>query len=286
LDLCPICNSSKTVKVYEDELGDDVADVTYNFSPHTRRTYRIVECGECTHQFVAPLPQLESLYKVTEDTVYASSLAQRRKSAECWMTIVRETSPNAKSLLDVGCNIGLFLDEAAKTLHAEGVELSEWASNQAARRHVVHQRKVSELQLHNKFDVATLWGVIEHLEDPAHEIAAVTDMLTKHGTLLIYTGDRSALLPRFLRKKWWWYQGMHIQYFTRASLVHLLTKLNFTIVEIRWLPIYFSLASLGQSINRYRIAKPLVWLLKLFKTESLLIRITLSGEMLVVARKN
>jgi len=34
------------------------------------------------------------------------------------------------------------------------------------------------------------------------------------------------------------------------------------------------------------MAKPLVWLLKLFPTESLLIKVTLSGEMLVVARKN
>jgi hypothetical protein len=104
--------------------------------------------------------------------------------------------------------------------------------------------------------------------------------------LFVYTGDRSALIPRLLGKKWWWYQGMHIQYFSRSTLSRLLDDTGFSVVAVRNLPIYFSLASLGQSLNRYSVAKALVRVLKSFPAAGQLVRITLSGEMVIVARRN
>lgn len=138
----------------------------------------------------------------------------------------------------------------------------------------------------SRFDVATMWGVIEHLDHPRRELASVHDLLQPGGTLFLYTGDRSALIPRLLGKKWWWYQGMHIQYFSRSTLSRLLNDIGFSVVAVRRLPVYFSLASLGQSLNRYRVAAPIVWALNRLPNEHLLVRITLSGEMLIVARRD
>lgn len=284
--VCPVCSGSSWFKVYDDELNGQSPPVDYAFSPQTRLTYQIVECSDCRHRFVNPLPNLGQLYTDNEDLTYLNSVPQRRISARRWLQIVRRHSPlGSKNLIDIGCATGVFLDEAATEFTVEGVELSRWAADFAALRHVIHRRPISELGLNTKFDIATMWGVIEHLENPKKELEAVRQCLRRSGLLFVYTGDRRALLPRLLGKRWWWYQGMHIQYFSRSSLTHLLNDCGFTVIGHQRLPVYFSLSSLAQSLNRYQIAKPAVSILRMIKLERMFIRLTLSGEMLLVARR-
>jgi 2-polyprenyl-3-methyl-5-hydroxy-6-metoxy-1,4-benzoquinol methylase len=282
---CPICDSQKLAEVFPDELLGSTATVDYNFSPKTRLTYRIVDCRDCTHRFVSPLPSISSTYVENEDPTYLASLPQRQRSAREWLTTVTRYSPDARSLLDVGCATGVFLDVASELLHVEGVELSHWAAQIAVRRHIVHQRAVSELGLDQQFDVVTLWGVIEHFEHLQCELDAIRSLTVSGGHLFIYTGDREALLPRLLGKRWWWYQGMHLQYFSRKTLTQLLKQSGFEVIAVHRLPVFFSLSSLGQSLNRYRLFRPLVWLLKQLPQNRMLIRLTLSGEMLLVAKR-
>jgi hypothetical protein len=78
---------------------------------------------------------------------------------------------------------------------------------------------------------------------------------------------------------------MHIKYFSRSTLTQLLNACGFSVVGERRLPMYFSLASLGQSLNRYRIFRPIVRLLQSLPASRLLVKLSLSGEMLVIARK-
>ena len=68
--VCPVCDSPNNKKVYDDELGDALPTVDYNFSPQTRKTYQIVECVDCSHQFVHPLPNLTNLYQANVDDAY------------------------------------------------------------------------------------------------------------------------------------------------------------------------------------------------------------------------
>ena len=284
-ETCPICESQNLAEIFPDELKGLAATVDYNFSPKTRLTYRIVDCQDCTHRFVSPLPKIESAYVENEDSVYLTSLPQRQRSACEWLAIVTRYSPHSTSLLDVGCATGVFLDVAGDRMHVEGVELSHWAAEVASRRHVIHQQPVSQLQLDKQFDVVTLWGVIEHFEHPQVELDAIRSLTVSGGHVYVYTGDREALLPRLLGKRWWWYQGMHLQYFSRRTLTRLLEQSGFEIVTVQRLPVFFSISSLGQSLNRYRLLRPLVWLMKQFPQSQLLVRLALSGEMLVVAAR-
>lgn len=283
--VCPVCDSLNSKRVYDDELGDALPTVDYNFSPQTRKTYQIVECVDCSHQFVHPLPNLTNLYQANVDNAYLNSAPQRRRSAQEWLGIVTTYAPtDASSLIDIGCATGMFLDQAAHRYRVEGIELSAWAADLASSRHQIHRMPVSELKTGRCFDIATMWGVIEHLDDPSKEIAAVHQLLNDSGLLFIYTGDRSAPLPRLLGKRWWWYQGMHIQYFTKSSLTRLLQSRGFAVIGQHHLPVFFSIASLSQSLNRYRVMRPLVWLMQCLPWKGL-IKLTLSGEMLLVAKK-
>lgn len=281
---CPVCGESACRDRYSDELVGRFPTVDYNFSPETRLTYQILDCLTCNHQFAVPPIDIKSLYSETHDEVYLSSKSQRQRSASDWLSIVREYAPNAKSLIDIGCSVGIFLDSASEYFDVHGVELSTWSAEIAAKRHSVSLSPLSSSPPKQRFDIATMWGVIEHLEDPKREVNAIQNALSEGGVFFVYTGNRRAILPRLLGKKWWWYQGMHIQYFSKVSLGQLLTEAGFEVIATRNLPIYFSLASLAQSLKRYRSAVPLVRLLRTDLLANRLVRITLSGEMLMVAR--
>lgn len=236
---CPVCDCPNHKKAYDDELGDELPTVDYNFSPQTRKTYQIMECVNCSHQFVHPLPNLAALYQENVDDAYLNSAPQRRRSAQEWLRIVTTYAPEASSLIDIGCATGMFLDEAVYRYRVEGIELSTWAADLASSRHRIHRMPVSEMKTERRFDVTTMWGVIEHLDNPQKEITAVHQLLTDSGLLFIYTGDRHALLPRLLGKRWWWYQGMHIQYFTKSSLTMLLQSCGFAVIGQHQLPMFF-----------------------------------------------
>jgi SAM-dependent methyltransferase len=197
---------------------------------------------------------------------------------------IRQPPPHY-SLLDIGCATGIFLNCAARYMRVEGIELSQWAADTAPRRHRVDRQTLAMLNSSQKFNIITLWGVIEHIENPRSEIRSAKAHLVKDGLLFIYTGDRSASVTRILGKRWWWYQGMHIQYFTKSSLQPLLVSEGFEIVGTQRLPMFFSLHSLGQSLNRYELASPFVWLLQRFPKDKIFLRLRLSVEMLMVARK-
>lgn len=284
MSVCPVCSSSKSKEVYPDELNGLAPSVDYAFSPITRLTFRIVECLACEHQFVNPVPDLNGLYEENEDPIYLASNHQRILSARSWMKIVAKHCANARRLIDIGCATGVFLDEAAKSMDVSGIELSRWSGDIASQNHEVFRHPVSQLTVESRYDVATLWGVIEHLDNPASEVRAIRQILNDRGLLFVYTGDRSAWLPKILGKKWWWYQGMHIQYFTKSSLTRLLVENGFEIIGSDQLPIYFSLHSIGQSMNRYKLAKPLVWLFQNSPVKNIVVRLKLSGEMLLIAR--
>lgn len=231
------------------------------------------------------MPDLLDAYASTEDAVYLESREQRMHTARNSVKVIRKFVPAGSRLLDVGCAAGFFLDVAADEFNVEGLELSKWAANQASKSHPVHRQPLSDLGFKEIFDVITMFGVIEHLSDPARDIAAAHQALKSGGYLFIYTGDVEAFVARVLKKKWWWYQGMHLQYFSGRTIDMLLGRFGFEIVQHRLHPVYFSLRSLAQSLARYPVTRPLQALLRTKLLQSHSVKLIVSGEMLVISRK-
>lgn len=130
---------------------------------------------------------------------------------------------------------------AANEFKVEGLELSKWAADLASKNHIVHRKPLSELDFDECFDAIRMFGVIEYFCNPAEEIAAAQRALKPGGYLFIfiYNGVARSLAARILRKKWWWYQGTHLQYFSNNSLDLPLKRFGFEIIEHRLHPCTF-----------------------------------------------
>lgn len=281
---CTLCGSTDHAELYPDELGERPARVDYDFSPETRRTYRIVKCRGCDLVFANPMPDLSAAYVDTVDRIYLATLDQRRVTAE-WALARLLRHVEGGRLLDVGCATGVFLDAAAGRFETEGVELSRWAREIAAERHAVHAEPLGALAFEGRFDAVTLWDVIEHFEDPLRELRAIHAALKPGGVLAIYTGDLDAWLPRLLGKGWWWFQGMHVHYFSARTLGTMLEKAGFRVIERGVFAKFFRLNSLAKSFRRYRLAAPVSWLLERPELGRRMVPLRLSGEMLMFARR-
>jgi 2-polyprenyl-3-methyl-5-hydroxy-6-metoxy-1,4-benzoquinol methylase len=282
---CPICKKDKFSILTEDTLGDSLPYFGYDFNTTSRLTNRILLCSNCGHGFSNPIPpNIYSNYIDIEDIQYLKNKQSRILIAHKILNIIKKYTKGGK-LLDVGCSTGDFLSIAKSTFDAEGLELSEWASKEASKHNLVHKMILSDLY-EKKYDLITLWGVIEHFENPEKEIKEIYRLLNSNGILCIWTGDRSSITAKILGLRWWYYMGQHIQYFTKNSLDLLLTQNNFIKKATYTYPYVMSLRQIANSLKRYKALGSIAGFLfnnKLFG--NITITIKLPGEMFRIYQK-
>jgi len=288
---CVICSSSELEEVHPAEISRiEEVSFSYSFSPENCKTFRVVRCTRCSHVFCAPLPSgIVGSYRDVIDDEYLKHAESRRLSADAVLRTVEGYAPG-KRLLDVGCATGDFLDVArTRGYAAEGLELSTWSCNIArGRGHTVHQEPLAAFAAREtaRFDLVSLIGVIEHFSDPRAEMANLAALVRPGGLVVIWTGDSNALLPRALGRRWWYWQGQHIQFFTHRSLSRLVEDAGFHHVATTRYPFAATQATLANSLRRYRLHRLMsAALVPLFALRPV-VYLKLSGEMLFIAQRS
>ncbi len=285
-----MCDSSDVSEISPSQITD-VAQVSfsYMFKPEHQRTFRIVRCRRCSHVFCDPVPEtIGRHYQDVVDEEYLRHDESRRLAAREVLRVIQTHVPGGV-LLDVGCATGDLLDVARGVgYRAEGVELSRWSADIARKRGlVVHEEVLARLaeRCPASFDVVSLMGVIEHFANPRAEMANIAALLKPGGLVAIWTGDVSSYLSRVLGRKWWYWQGQHVQYFTHKSLERLAADAGLAHVETQRYPFAATHRTLSNSLRRYRFHRVFsAALLPLFKVRPV-IYLRLPGEMLFLARK-
>ena len=284
---CPICAAHDSQPLYPDTLGGRLPRLVYEYSPEHMRTYRWVRCQACRHAFCSPRPsQLRRLYEDVEDPAYLEFRPNRIATAKNVVQQIRRYRP-AGRLLDVGCATGDFLSVARASFEVEGLELSRWAAQIARGQGLpVHECDLQGFAPEQPFDVLTLWGVIEHFEEPARDVRKMAELLRPGGLVCLWTGDAESWIARLLGKKWWYVQGQHLQLFSEYSLQRIFAMAGFEDVWIGRYPYVTTVGSLAKGLNRYPAVGPAAhralshpWVAARALT------LTLPGELFAIFRK-
>jgi len=144
-----------------------------------------------------PQPDFDDLSKYYESDAYISHtdstkglmafLYQQVKgySLRKKVSIIKKLNSGTGSLLDIGAGTGDFLKSAQKKgWKISGVEPSEKARGIATEKKISLKESIDAVK-GQKFDVVTLWHVLEHLPNLEAYIQKIESMVADGGTLII-----------------------------------------------------------------------------------------------------
>ncbi len=204
----------------------------------------IVRCNNCGLAYQNPRPDQSVIYEedfflreyrdfygvdYIEDRENISRIARRRLDA-------LQRLEQGGRILDVGCATGFFLHEAhSRGMDTWGVEISNFAVRYAREKFSlkVHHGPLESAGFPSGFfDIATLWYVLEHVDDPSELIKEVRRVLRPGGVLGVTVPNLRSLF-RLIRPRQWMEerrkQRHHLYDFEPRTLKALLEKFGFKI---------------------------------------------------------
>jgi len=206
-------------------------------------TRPVVKCGACDLVFAAG-KDVDTQYRDYDESyyqhgIYADYLGDRdaiHKNADRTLREL-EKLVTGRSLLDVGCAAGFFLEAArARGWSVRGLDVSSYAPEYARRelRLDVESGSIESLTTTApKYDVVSLWDTIEHLSRPDLALTNIRRLLNPGGLLALSTGDYGSLLRRVTRKRWRLFSDpTHNYFFDDATLGKLLNETGYELVRI------------------------------------------------------
>lgn len=147
---------------------------------------RLFRCEGCGFRFFDPaLAGKEIFYRQLESATYFSDCRP-----EFVRTLQFAKGRRAKAVLDVGCGTGAFLDMARQNgMVTHGLELNKAAAKNAeAKGHIVFNELLSELNpgtFNERFDLITLFQVLEHVPDPVQMMHQAAKLLRPGGCVSV-----------------------------------------------------------------------------------------------------
>ncbi|MEE3258130.1 MAG: class I SAM-dependent methyltransferase [Candidatus Latescibacterota bacterium] len=175
--------------------------------------FRHVRCLDCGLVYVNPrlsAELIEEFYKsdaynymfenmLMKSVDYRVEVVARKK----FDAVARYFAGSSPRLLDIGCGIGEFPHLAAQAgWQVEAVEFSPRAVAFARERFglMVHEQPLENCSFASgQFDVATMWGVLEHLTEPRQLLDGIRDYLVAGGLLVVEVPSFDCLLVEYLK---------------------------------------------------------------------------------------
>ncbi|MBV1922686.1 MAG: class I SAM-dependent methyltransferase [Flavobacteriaceae bacterium] len=179
----------------------------------------------------SPQPSLDNLSKYYESEEYISHtdnkkglinyLYQKVKSnaLQSKTDLIFKLNKRTGSLLDIGAGTGDFLNIAQdKGWKINGVEPNQNARELAASKNVDLKENIEDFS-GSKFDVITLWHVLEHLPNLEEAILQIENLLSPEGTLIIAVPNYNSFDAKHYKSHWAAFDvPRHLWHFSKSSM--------------------------------------------------------------------
>ena len=220
-----------------------------------RNAWRFVRCEACTHIWLNPRPAISTLATIYPPHYYAyhytekvSPLALKAKNwldSRKFAGLVRAAGRPITGFADIGCGDGRYLD-FAKAVGVEntrnyGLELDAKAvARLNARGYTGLCQRVEDCTAipDNSLDLATMFHVIEHVDDPKAVVRHVARWIAPGGIFAVETPNIDSFDARLFKQTYWggYHIPRHWNMFHPATLARLLTDAGLEVIDTRYLP--------------------------------------------------
>lgn len=218
--------------------------------------YKIVKDSKYGYLRIDPIPSEEEVKRFYQEEFYTTKNKQFNDSSHevqeeekdffdsRWQSIYDQCQTyfgnlQDKSIFDVGCGYAYALAFFRnKGMKVSGLEPSYEGVKYARSKGIdVFHADIKDIKCTRKirFDIVTLFNVLEHLRDPAETLIDIREkLLTNKGLLVIdvpndFNDLQIVANAEFNLNEWWVSPPSHINYFSVSSIKHLLEKCGYTI---------------------------------------------------------
>jgi len=235
LDFCPSCKHSifDNLHIAKDHLVSG-------------ESFAIVQCQMCHLLFTNPRPSDSRLPHYYESDDYVSHKDNKNSLLDFVYRVVRQVTLRQKlksikkyhtsgSLLDFGAGTGAFLQKAGADFDVIGVEPSSNAVDHApvSIKTRIYEN-LSSYKSEQKFDVVTMWHVLEHLPNLGASFREIKDRLSKKGHLFIAVPNPNSWDSNYYGTHWAGYDvPRHLYHFSKKAMDTFLKPYGLRILETK-----------------------------------------------------
>ncbi len=239
---CPFCESA---------IVEKYTGIRDRFDT-TTKTFSVSECTTCNMAFLNPMPQgdLSGFYP----TNYLSGENQTEEPGkknfdfEKWYRYNQykydfkllehatgKQLKKAESYIDIGCGSGervTFANERG-CKRAYGVDKFDFAKNKSKQEVKIINSEVKDYKPLKKFEIASLFHVLEHVENPKEILVNIRkNILSKNGYLIVQVPNYKSFERRVFKGRWFSFDvPRHLWQFNNKALTNLLSEAGYKVVE-------------------------------------------------------
>jgi len=232
---CPVCSATD----FEHYL------TSKDFTT-TQESFHLVKCKTCDFVLTNPRPDGNSIGRYYQSEKYISHtgggkviidkayLLARRFTLRWKHELIIASKPTG-SILDYGCGTGEFLHYMQeRKWTVSGLEPTEVARQKASE--LLRQpisKSASEIG-EQKFNVITLWHVLEHIHDLNETIRQLKKLLTEDGTLFIAVPNHESLDTKKYGAYWAAYDvPRHLWHFSKKTMKQLMSNHGLAVTDVQ-----------------------------------------------------
>ena len=162
------------------------------------------------------------------------------------INLIHKYTKNKGKILDIGAGTGDFLKIAQENgWEITGREPERKARNRAGEKGVLLEE--NQEKINYKYDVITMWHVLEHIPDLENQIIFLKNHLTDNGILVIAVPNYKSKDAQIYKQFWAAFDvPRHIWHFSKKSIQLIFEEKGFNLIETKPMPFdafYVSLLS-------------------------------------------
>lgn len=236
LTKCPLCKSGQFLN--HKELTDYAV---------SKQSFLLSKCTNCQLLFTNPRPSIEEIAPYYDFPEYYSHQDKSQSITQWIYQRVRNYNISKKvdlieefieqgKILDYGCGTGEFLQEAkTNRWKVTGIEPNEIAREKAnSKLEGKIYSSIEEIKKGSKYDVITLFHVLEHIHDLRKTVKSIINHLNKKGFLLIAVPNYESFDSTEYKDYWaGWDVPRHLYHFNKESMLNFTKEFRLNLIEIK-----------------------------------------------------
>jgi len=173
------------------------------------------------------------------------------------LKLINSFCAEEKTLLDVGCGTGDFMETAKNNNWTVfGIEPNIEArviANIKTENKVFDVNKFSEFN-ESSFNVITLWHVLEHLPNLEEQLLILKKLLKPNGVLVVAVPNYKSYDAQYYKEFWAAYDvPRHLWHFNKESISNLFKMVSMEVIKIRLM--YFDAFYVSLLSEKYKSGK-------------------------------